>query len=710
MQLQKSEANTNLFSYRPDIDALRGLAVIAVLIYHLNNDWLPGGFVGVDIFFAISGYVVSASILRRESKGLIRDTFEFYKRRIKRLFPALVACILITSLFISLLVWPIETGKFYLTGLHALVGLSNIYLMDITKGYFDIDSSLNPFTHTWSLGVEEQFYLIFPFLLFAIYGKEKQITNKKRTIILFLSFALFIIIAGLITAYKPEWNYYSLGSRIWEMEIGSILFILQSNNHLKIITHNKKTNIIIQLFSIFLIIVTFFVTPNNSLFPFPLAIPVIVGTLLFITCGSSMYANINKAIGKSYLTYVGKTSYSLYLWHWPIFVLFNWTVGLNSILTYFAATSLTILFSLISYYCLEQPIRKSKINQSKVIFGSVLIAIVSVIITVGSLQEVFHDNFYLKRESYIKTTSLERYLVADKVNKNLNLKAIFSNCLANENHPNIDFEHCRRRGIKSISSSPQIFLIGDSHAHSLLPMLEVNNTLINHDLFFFGNQFCPININMTRSISSNLCRLNTDKILKYIEQKANNNSLLIIHSRYSPFFANFVIGNTLSENYKNGIFQLFLTQGHKLLSIKEAALQLEKDFIQLSNRLKSKNISILLLAPIPEHQLHPAQCQFSNPECLTDKQTVLEYRKNTINAMNNAAKVSSNLFVWDTIEQLCPIEKCSHYLDSQLIFSDDNHLSAYGSQLLSPYFEDFLRKHRLLSQNLLDKNIDKLRK
>ena len=138
--------------------------MLAVLIFHLNKAWLPGGFVGVDIFFVISGYVVTGSFLNHSSEPLLLRLGTFYLRRIRRLLPNLLLCVGVTSVAVAMLIPDFENGLFLLTGVKSLFAWSNNFLLFSANNYFDGDAERNPFLHTWSLGVEEQFYLVFPLL------------------------------------------------------------------------------------------------------------------------------------------------------------------------------------------------------------------------------------------------------------------------------------------------------------------------------------------------------------------------------------------------------------------------------------------------------------------------------------------------------------------------------------------------------------------
>jgi peptidoglycan/LPS O-acetylase OafA/YrhL len=169
--------------YRPEIDGLRAFAVIAVIINHFNKDLLPSGYLGVDIFFVISGYVITSSLAGRGSRNFLDFLIGFYERRIKRLVPALVVFVLITSVFISL--FNPDPGGALGLGWKSLFGVSNISLYRSSTDYFAQSTELNPFTHTWSLGVEEQFYLLFPFLIwFSGFGQQNA--NGARNLFIWV--------------------------------------------------------------------------------------------------------------------------------------------------------------------------------------------------------------------------------------------------------------------------------------------------------------------------------------------------------------------------------------------------------------------------------------------------------------------------------------------------------------------------------------------
>ena len=196
--------------YRPEIDGLRAFAVITVIINHFNKDILPGGYLGVDIFFVISGFVITSSLSQRPSKNFKDFISGFYARRIKRLVPALIVFVVITGILITL--FNPTPGRILLSGLFSLVGVSNIYFYSRSTDYFATSTALNPFTHTWSLGVEEQFYILFPLLIwFSGFGRQSK--NGSRNLFLIVSALTIASIIGYLYLFLMMTSGYHYAMR-----------------------------------------------------------------------------------------------------------------------------------------------------------------------------------------------------------------------------------------------------------------------------------------------------------------------------------------------------------------------------------------------------------------------------------------------------------------------------------------------------------------
>lgn len=219
--------------YRPDIDGLRALAVLSVMLYHLNGaGWLPGGYVGVDLFFVISGFVVSASLAASSERSFLKFLAEFYARRLARILPALVVMLGVAALVAALFI-PRAWLSFFSerTAVAAFLGISNWVMEQDTGDYFGPLAEFNPFTHTWSLGVEEQFYLICPLLLFLWLrtksSREAPASIWPVTLLVMLGGAS-LIGAAWATQAKPAAAFYAIQFRFWELAAGAILFQVSS--------------------------------------------------------------------------------------------------------------------------------------------------------------------------------------------------------------------------------------------------------------------------------------------------------------------------------------------------------------------------------------------------------------------------------------------------------------------------------------------------
>ena len=341
--------------YRPEIDGLRAFAVVAVIINHFNKDLLPSGYLGVDIFFVISGYVITSSLAGRESKNFGDFLTGFYERRIKRLVPALVVLVLITSVLICL--FNPDPGTALVLGWRSLFGISNINLYQASTDYFAQSTELNPFTHTWSLGVEEQFYLLFPFLVwFSGFGQQ---TAKGARNLFFsvgaLSVASLIAFIYLYQVNQPA-AYFLMPPRFWEMAAGCLIFIGFQKR--------AKFEQALEQVPPLLVVATMV---GVMFFPVSAAVPATIGIVVLaavlITClkkGTAAYTffTFEKVV------YVGLISYSLYLWHWSVLSISRWTIEIHWWSVPIQA-GLMLLIASGSYKYTEQPARTGGKNAGR---------------------------------------------------------------------------------------------------------------------------------------------------------------------------------------------------------------------------------------------------------------------------------------------------------------------------------------------------------
>lgn len=345
--------------YRPEIDGLRAIAVISVIIYHLNENWLSGGFLGVDIFFVISGFLITGIIITEIQQNSF-SLKQFYTRRIKRIYPAFITVMALVSFIASVIFIYNDFNKLRKTIELAIAFLSNFYL-GLTQGYFDLSANENPVLHIWSLAVEEQYYLIFPLILILAYKKFREIKVLFiiTLILFFILLATSFIPANFYKEVLHQPNIYYLSNlRFPELLVGSLLAIYHN------LSASKQASNVIAILSTLLLFSCLFLMNNNIAYipGITLILPCIFTALIIHTTSQNNIVKLclsNKAI-----VFIGKISYSLYLYHW-IFIAFAYYItGEKQINNQSIAIVivLTIIFSVLSYYLIEQPIRKSKLN------------------------------------------------------------------------------------------------------------------------------------------------------------------------------------------------------------------------------------------------------------------------------------------------------------------------------------------------------------
>lgn len=345
--------------YRPEIDGLRAIAVISVIIYHLNENWLSGGFLGVDIFFVISGFLITGIIITEIQQNSF-SLKQFYTRRIKRIYPAFITVMALVSFIASVIFIYNDFNKLRKTIELAIAFLSNFYL-GLTQGYFDLSANENPVLHIWSLAVEEQYYLIFPLILILAYKKFREI---KVLFIITLILFFILLATSFVSAnfYKEVLHqpniYYLSNLRFPELLVGSLLAIYHN------LSASKQASNVIAILSTLLLFSCLFLMNNNIAYipGITLILPCIFTALIIHT--TSQNNIIKLCLSNKVIVFIGKISYSLYLYHWIFIALAYYITGEKQINNQSIAivTVLTIIFSVLSYYLIEQPIRKSKLN------------------------------------------------------------------------------------------------------------------------------------------------------------------------------------------------------------------------------------------------------------------------------------------------------------------------------------------------------------
>ena len=436
------------FGYRPDVDGLRAIAVLVVVLYHAEFR-CPGGYVGVDIFFVISGFLITSLIWKDLENG--KFTFaNFWERRARRIVPPLIVITLVTLIAGYFLLLPFDFESLgRAAASQAVFGANVHYWLD--SGYFAGTAKEKPLLHTWSLAVEEQFYLITPFLLYGIFRLK---FTRRSAVLSFLGilFAISLAISVYQTAYAPSIAFYLLPSRAWELSLGAILAFLP------VTTVRRSFRELIAIAGLLLILFSVFYYTEATPFPGLAALVPCVGAALLIWINNSK-TYIGSLLSYRPVVFIGLISYSLYLWHWGFFAFARY---MN--LTPSAGTSykwrlvlvgLGFLFALLSYKYVETPFRKRKIVASrKAIFvfaGFSLIAVFVCGLAVIQFQG-FPQRFSSEKVNFACAPSDRDFT----------------------NELTVDDVQSERLALIGVPEVPPTILVwGDSHAMAVMPAFDL---------------------------------------------------------------------------------------------------------------------------------------------------------------------------------------------------------------------------------------------
>lgn len=341
-------------NYRPEIDGLRAIAVVPVILFHAGFKLFSGGFVGVDVFFVISGFLITGIILSEIENGKF-SIVNFYERRAKRILPVLFLVMLTCIPFAWTMLFPHDLISFSKSLISTSVFLSNILFWS-ERGYFGSATELKPLIHTWSLSIEEQYYLFFPLLLLLLSKK-----NTQRNVILIIVFIVSFVLCVWLTPIHQDSAFFLLPTRFWELLVGSFTAIIYYNIEKNNKNLNTKTENYLSIVGIFLIVYSIFNFDKNTNFPGYTALMPVIGSAMVLLCANKNTL-VGNCLGKRVFVFIGLLSYSAYLWHQPIFTFYRLGNYDQSLIFFITLIVFTFILSYLSWKYIEQPFRKATIK------------------------------------------------------------------------------------------------------------------------------------------------------------------------------------------------------------------------------------------------------------------------------------------------------------------------------------------------------------
>lgn len=674
--------------YRADIDGLRAFAVLSVVIYHAFPASLRGGFVGVDIFFVISGYLITRIILEEIGEGKF-SFLTFYKRRIKRIFPALILVMLASLTFgwFSLFAAEFKQLSDHITSGAAFV--LNFVLVN-EAGYFDNATETKPMLHLWSLAVEEQYYLIWPVVLWLAW--KKKINLLKLTII--IAIVSFCLNFRFVYTNPVETFFWPIG-RFWELLAGSILICLSrqkknslalvkkrvegfSERHLASARQRFTAPLMMGLMSLcgVLLLVASVVGLHEQLsFPGVWAILPVSGAILVIAAGPNAWMN-RYLLSNKIAVWFGLISYPLYLWHWPILSFLQIVEGATPpFTTRVIAILLSIGLSWLTVRFVERPIR----------FGTnhtmVVQALVVAMVIVGSLSYFISYNDGLASRS-----SIARYETNSGELKRT--VAVEDGCTAFLGIETLRFNYCR---FLDGSHPRTVAVIGDSHAHAAFPGIARGLEPLGYNTLLMANSSCPPFIDSPWGRNEEArreCAARIEQILTHA-QSLKDVSIVLLFSRGPTYW-------TGTEPASPEIKPVSLGKDAYF-----AGLQRTIDYLEDFDK------RVVYITENPELAYQAVNClprPFKNgnsERCITGMDEVLERQADYVSGLSSLNSVD----VISSLPAFCPgLKNCIAVNDDmELLYADDNHLSITGSIVLfEKVIQPFLKEQGLLATVLPD--------
>ena len=647
-------------AYITGIDSLRALAVLAVLVYHLHAAWLPGGFLGVDVFFAISGYVVASSLARAGTAGgsLGSLALHFYSRRLVRLYPALLLC-LVSSFALMVLFVPSSwlSSTVWATGLMAFAGLGNVALVWLAEPYFSPRAEFNPFTHTWSLGVEEQFYLIFPWLVLGwLVVSAARPRRRWAWVPMGVLGVASLLFAAWASAHRPELGFYLLPARLWELAVG--VGLAWAHARVRLLSSGWAARApVMALLGSLVIAGSLFAGPPGS-FPWPGALPVLLGTLACLQALAAASAGGRPLRWAAWpvSVYLGQISYVLYLWHWPVLVLMRWTTGLDGWGPRLAAVLLSLALAVLTHHAVEQPWRRrfARARPLPVLgwgWGAVGLVL---LLSLGLVQ----GRPWLSQTQAMKAAD-DWYPVATAADREL----------------------LREPG-GGDAARPTLFVVGDSHAMAYAPLLARVQARTGWPVRVMAEAGCAVAKPDSQMAAS--CGPFLSGALQRVLREARPGDLLFLPGLRHARLADQWQAQALSE-----VLASETTPDAE--SARRAAAASARVWLA---RLTAAGVQVVLEGPKPVFAAPAFRCvdwfNRGHPVCAQGLQMPREALRVLLAPTQEmlATPLRPGVVMWQPFEHLCPSEVC-HALDEQQrpLFFDADHLSRRANLLLT---DDFL--------------------
>ncbi len=641
--------------YRTEVDGLRAIAILPVVFFHAGFKAFEGGFVGVDVFFVVSGYLITTIILFDMENNAF-SIVTFYERRARRILPALFFVMLCCLPFAW--VWLLPSHfKDFTQSLVAVAAFSSNILFWQESGYFGVASELKPLLHTWSLAIEEQYYVLFPLFLMLLWKLRKRWVFSALVVVGVVSLA-----AAQWGAYnKPSATFFLLPTRAWELAIGALIafYLSYKREHAGLPKRFKNTSEVFGTIGLLMIFYSVFVFDNNTPFPSFFALIPTVGTGLVIIFATSETV-AGRFLSTKCMVWVGLISYSTYLWHYPLFAFArhsSLTEPSAALLLLLSAASLLIAY--ISWRYVESPFRNRELISRKMVFAFAAVGSIT-FAGIGLAGHLGNEYF-----SKMRLTRQQISIIDEGAKKSLRHDML---------------------GLSNVK--PNWMLIGDSHANSLQDSLHKMVVKMNASAVVATADGCPPALNLYRhDLNTGLtCHNNYSNVLSAIESEGIDN--VLISARF-PLYLNSERFDNREGGIEKGVTKevIFDDVKHKG-TIRAPSIRsntIKKHLIDYVKKISDIGVNVYVLGSIPEvgwDATVAALEKLKTGNEVRTKRSVYVERNLLVTSFYDEIVKFKNVRVIHSENSFCDSEYCYATENGIPLYFDSNHLNVHGAEKL----------------------------
>jgi peptidoglycan/LPS O-acetylase OafA/YrhL len=640
--------------FRKDVNGLRAIAVIAVVLFHFNASWMPGGFAGVDVFFVISGFLMTGLIFR----GLEQQSFyimKFYLARANRIIPALAVLCMFLLVFGWFYVTPLDYRALGKHVASSMTFISNVIYWK-ESGYFDTASNEKWLLHTWSLSVEWQFYIIYPLVLVAM---RRFMSMKAMKATVLAGSVLGFMFCVIVTSIKPNSAYFLLPTRAWEMMVGGVAYLYP-------FALQGKWKRLVEWLGLLLIIGSFFLITKEHAWPGYLAIFPVLGSFLILQAHrNDSLITTNIASQK-----IGAWSYSIYLWHWPIVVVIYY-FSLSGVYLY-AGIIFSVLLGFLSNKYIENIKFRNDFSgwfnclKSKPVLLSIFIFLAGSMVFITNGVEYHYSNAVVVADKEAKNTNPYKCMEKNK----------FLCFIGNDNN------------IKAI-------VVGDSHADSLTTAVAHSLDLSKDGMITLTKAACPFLLNIMTIKTGDVCYKENIRRMKYLSSH---------HSGAPVFLVSRAGGYLYGETDPKRIKSIKDTQPliyftKKYTESSEALLAELENNLNLTVSDLLVNHPVYIVQPTPEMRRNIPKTlarnilNGTNSDDLSIDYNLYLQRNEHVRGLISRVAAKNGITVLDPVPYLCFDGRCMAQFKGRPIYYDGDHMSEYGNKFLAPMFKSALQNH-----------------